>query len=42
KFFGFSTHSNMEKCMMAASKMDWIDGIMMTYNYRIMNTPEMK
>ncbi len=32
RFFGFSTHSNMEKCMMAASKMDWIDGIMMTYN----------
>lgn len=42
KFFGFSTHSNMEKCMMAASKMDWIDGIMMTYNYRIMDTPAMK
>ncbi|MBF0243510.1 MAG: aldo/keto reductase [Desulfamplus sp.] len=42
KFFGFSTHSNMEKCMMAASKMDWIDGIMMTYNYRIMHTQAMK
>ncbi len=42
RFFGFSTHSNMEKCMMAASKMDWIDGIMMTYNYRIMHSTEMK
>ncbi|MBF0204500.1 MAG: aldo/keto reductase [Desulfamplus sp.] len=42
KYFGFSTHSNMEKCMMAASKMDWIDGIMMTYNYRIMHTSAMK
>lgn len=42
KYFGFSTHSNMEKCMMAASKMEWIDGIMMTYNYRIMHTSAMK
>jgi predicted aldo/keto reductase-like oxidoreductase len=42
RYFGFSTHSNMEKCMMAASAMDWIDGIMMTYNYRIMDTPAMK
>ena len=42
KFFGFSTHSNMEECMLAAAKLGWIDGIMMTYNYRIMHKTEMK
>jgi predicted aldo/keto reductase-like oxidoreductase len=41
KFFGFSTHSNMEECMLAAARLDWIDGIMMTYNYRIMNKRQM-
>jgi len=35
KFFGFSTHSNMDKCLMSASKLGWIDGIMMTYNFRL-------
>lgn len=42
KFFGFSTHSNMEDCMLEAAKLGWIDGIMMTYNYRIMHTDKMK
>jgi len=42
KFFGFSTHSNMEDCMVEAAKLGWIDGIMMTYNYRIMHTDKMK
>jgi predicted aldo/keto reductase-like oxidoreductase len=42
KFFGFSTHSNMEECMLDAAKLGWIDGIMMTYNYRIMNSGRMK
>jgi hypothetical protein len=42
KFFGFSTHSNMEDCMLEAAKLGWIDGIMMTYNYRIMNSDRMK
>ena len=42
KFFGFSTHSNMEECMLEAAKLGWIDGIMMTYNYRTMNKTEMK
>ncbi len=42
RFFGFSTHSNMEKCMLAAAQLGWIDGIMMTYNYRIMHGDEMK
>jgi predicted aldo/keto reductase-like oxidoreductase len=42
KFFGFSTHGNMEECMLDAAKLGWIDGIMMTYNYRLMNKAKMK
>jgi predicted aldo/keto reductase-like oxidoreductase len=42
KFFGFSTHSNMEECMLDATKLGWIDGIMMTYNYRLMNKSKMQ
>ena len=42
KLFGFSTHSNMEDCLLEAARLGWIDGIMMTYNYRIMNTDKMK
>jgi predicted aldo/keto reductase-like oxidoreductase len=42
RFFGFSTHSNMEECLLEAAKLGWIDGIMMTYNYRLMHTREMK
>lgn len=42
KFFGFSTHRNMEELLAAAPKLGYIDGIMMTYNFRNMNTPAMK
>jgi hypothetical protein len=42
RLFGFSTHSNMEECMLAASKLGWIDGIMMRYNYRLMHTDDMR
>ena len=42
RFFGFSTHRNMEALMLAAAKLDWIDGIMMTYNFRLMHTAEMR
>jgi len=42
RFFGFSTHSNMEVCMLAASRLGWIDGIMMRYNYRLMHTDDMR
>jgi predicted aldo/keto reductase-like oxidoreductase len=42
RLFGFSTHRNMEKCMLAAAKLGWIDGIMMTYNYRLMHTERMQ
>jgi len=42
RLFGFSTHSNVERCMLAAAKLGWIDGIMMSYNYRRMHTDDMK
>lgn len=42
RFFGFSTHSFMESCMMEAAELGWIDGIMMSYNYRLMHTDKMK
>jgi hypothetical protein len=40
--FGFSTHSNMTSCLLGAARLGWIDGIMMTYNYRLMHTDRMK
>jgi predicted aldo/keto reductase-like oxidoreductase len=42
RFFGFSTHSNMEECLLAAAGLGWIDGIMMTYNYRLMHSDGMR
>jgi len=42
RFFGFSTHSNMPSCLQAAAKTDFIDGIMLTYNYRVMAGKDMK
>ena len=42
RFFGFSTHSNMEECLQEAAGLGWIDGIMMTYNYRLMHKDRMK
>jgi uncharacterized protein len=42
RFFGFSAHKNMENSMLAAAKLGWIDGIMMSYNYRLMVKDGMK
>jgi aryl-alcohol dehydrogenase-like predicted oxidoreductase len=42
RFFGFSTHKNMENTMLAGAKLGWIDGIMMSYNYRLMVKDKMK
>jgi predicted aldo/keto reductase-like oxidoreductase len=36
RFFGFSTHENMADCLLAASKLDWVDAIMTSYNFRLM------
>ena len=32
----------MEDCLLAAAKKNWIDLIMFTYNFRLMETPKMK
>ena len=42
RFFGFSAHKNMENSMLAAAKLGWIDGIMMSYNHRLMVKDKMK
>lgn len=42
RLFGFSTHRNMQECMLGAARLGWIDGIMMTYNYRLMHTDRMQ
>jgi predicted aldo/keto reductase-like oxidoreductase len=42
RFFGFSTHSNMEECLLGAAPLGWIDGIMLAYNYRLMHTDAMR
>jgi predicted aldo/keto reductase-like oxidoreductase len=41
RLFGFSTHHNMEALLSKAPDLGYIDGIMMTYNFRNMHTPEM-
>ena len=41
KFFGFATHTNMEDCLLGAAKLDWIDAVMTTYNFRVMSNPKM-
>jgi predicted aldo/keto reductase-like oxidoreductase len=42
RLFGFSTHHNMEACMLGAAKLGWIDAIMMSYNFRLMHRDEME
>jgi len=42
RLFGFSTHANMEDCLEEAARLPWIDGIMFTYNYRLMHDNRMK
>jgi predicted aldo/keto reductase-like oxidoreductase len=42
RFFGFSTHKNMENCLLEGAKLGWINGIMMSYNYRLMVKDKMK
>ncbi|MGA2322860.1 MAG: aldo/keto reductase [Sedimentisphaerales bacterium] len=42
KYFGFSTHQNMPQCLMAASKLDWIDAIQTKYDFRLMQDAQMQ
>jgi predicted aldo/keto reductase-like oxidoreductase len=42
KFFGFSTHTDMADCLLGAARLDWIDALMMAYNFRVKDDPKMK
>ena len=42
RFFGFSTHKNMAECLAGAAKLDWIDAIMPSYNFRLMQDEKMQ
>ena len=42
RFFGFSTHKNMARCLTAAAKLDWIDAITTLYNFRVMQDASMQ
>jgi uncharacterized protein len=41
RFFGFSTHSNMGRNLLAASKLDWIDACLARSDFRVLREPEM-
>ncbi len=42
RFFGFSNHDNMAECLDAAAKLDWIDAILVKYNFRLMQDAKMQ
>jgi aryl-alcohol dehydrogenase-like predicted oxidoreductase len=42
RLFGVSTHSNMTECLAAVAKLDWIDVVMTSYNFRLMQDTKMQ
>ena len=42
KFFGFSCHGNMARMLMHASTLGWIDALMSSYSYQLMNDDDLK
>jgi predicted aldo/keto reductase-like oxidoreductase len=42
RFFGFTVHKDMAECLAAAAKLDWIDAIMTSYNFRFMQDDKMR
>ena len=42
RFFGFSAHGNMAECLTAAAKVGWIDAVMPSYNFRLMQNDKMQ
>ncbi len=42
RHFGITVHDNMPKVLTAASKLPWIDAIMTSYNFYLMQDPEMQ
>jgi len=41
RFFGVTTHENMAQVLAAVSRLDWIDVIMLIYNFRLMQDKEL-
>jgi len=41
RFFGFTVHQNMAPCLAAAAKLDWIDVIMTSYSFRLMQDKDL-
>ena len=41
RLFGFSTHKNMIENLNAGARLDWIDVIMTSYNFRLVQDPKM-
>ncbi|UCC22391.1 MAG: aldo/keto reductase [Planctomycetota bacterium] len=42
RLFGVSTHKNMAECLAAVAKLDWIDAVMTSYNFRLMQDDKMQ
>ena len=42
RFFGFSAHANMAPLLMRASTLGWIDAVMTSYNYQLMDDDDMQ
>jgi len=42
RYFGFSTHENMAENLMAAAKCGWVDALMTSYNFRLMQDEKMQ
>jgi aryl-alcohol dehydrogenase-like predicted oxidoreductase len=42
RFFGFSTHENMARNLTTAARLDWIDVIMVNYNFRLRQDKRMQ
>jgi predicted aldo/keto reductase-like oxidoreductase len=42
RYFGFSTHSNMAELLTAAAKLGWVDLILTSYNFRLIENAEMQ
>jgi predicted aldo/keto reductase-like oxidoreductase len=41
RFFGFTTHRNMTKCLNAGARLNWIEAIMLQYNFRQMQDKDL-
>ncbi len=42
RFFGFSSHGNMDNTLRDAAKLGWVDGLMLKYDFRLMQADSMR